>query len=207
MALSDPFLQTLLALLLFTSFIKITTALTVFRYGVGLPGVEFGVVCLVVAFGLSVSVAPPELAKIGFPGVFFGESSKVDPSQVTAALIPYMKQRIDSKVAKGLGVTDVPKDKTESGAASVQEDSAGVSDKSTLQAVAPAFIVSELKSALMIGCLLLIPFVVVDLLVAHLLTLVGIQQLGAQTVALPLKLLLFLGVDGWGLLTKKLLGL
>ncbi len=206
MAVSDSLLQTFLVLLLFTSFIKITTALTIFRYGVGLTGVEFGVVCLVVAFGLSVTAAPPELAKIGFPGVFFGDSSKVDAGQVTAALIPYMNERIDGKVAKSLGIKESPS-VTESGAASTPTGGERATEISTLRSIAPAFIVSELKAALMIGCLLLIPFVVVDLLVAHLLTLVGIQQLGVQAVALPLKLLLFLGVDGWGLLTKKLLGL
>jgi flagellar biosynthesis protein FliP len=70
-----------------------------------------------------------------------------------------------------------------------------------------AFLISELKSALSIGVMLLVPFVVTDILVAHFLTLVGISSLSAAVVSLPLKLLLFLAVDGWTLLAKKLLGM
>jgi type III secretory pathway component EscR len=49
----------LLTLLLCTSFVKIATVLSICRYGLGLIGVEFGVVCLVVAFGLSVGLGLP----------------------------------------------------------------------------------------------------------------------------------------------------
>ena len=55
--------------------------------------------------------------------------------------------------------------------------------------------------------MLLIPFVALDLLVAHLLALIGMQQLGVQVVSMPLKLLLFLTVNGWGLFASKVLGL
>jgi flagellar biosynthesis protein FliP len=65
-----------------------------------------------------------------------------------------------------------------------------------------AFLVSELTAAFSLGVLLLLPFLVVDLLVANTLVTVGFTQLSPMLVALPFKLLLFLAVDGWGLLVR-----
>jgi flagellar biosynthesis protein FliP len=192
MVSTDSVLTLLATLLLFTSFIKIVTALTVFRYGVGLTGFEFGVVCLLAAFGLAVVAAPPELAQLGFPQAFFAEQSKPKADEVTKALLPFMSQRVDPAIGKALN-----------GARHVE---AGAQEPSSdMRAIAPAFILSELKQALSIGCLILIPFIAIDLIVAHLMALVGIGHLATSVVSLPLKLLLFLAVDGWTLLAKKLL--
>lgn len=68
--------------------------------------------------------------------------------------------------------------------------------------VLAAFLVSELTAAFQLGVLLLLPFLIVDLLVANTLTTVGFAQLPPTVVALPFKLLLFLAVDGWGLLVR-----
>jgi type III secretory pathway component EscR len=54
--------------------------------------------------------------------------------------------------------------------------------------------------------MLLIPFVLIDLLVAHVLALLGVQQVAAQTVSLPIKIVVFVVAGGWGLLGSKLLG-
>jgi len=68
----------------------------------------------------------------------------------------------------------------------------------------PAFVASELKRAFEMGLLLLLPFLVVDLVVANLLSVAGLQGLSPATVAVPLKLLLFLLADGWHLLLRGL---
>lgn len=65
-----------------------------------------------------------------------------------------------------------------------------------------AFLVSELRAAFEAGVLLLLPFLVVDLLVANTLTLVGFGLLSPAWVALPFKLLLFVAADGWALLLR-----
>lgn len=61
----------------------------------------------------------------------------------------------------------------------------------------PAFIVSELSRAFQIGFLLYLPFIVIDLIVANVLLALGMSSLSPVTVSLPLKLLLFIGLDGW----------
>jgi flagellar biosynthetic protein FliP len=194
MASTDSLLILLATLLLFTSFVKIVTALSVFRYGVGLIGFEFGVVCLLVSFTLAVVAAPPELGTVGFPQVFFSDQPKPKTEEVVKALLPFMSHRVDPTVQRAF-----------EGARSVAGEAQGAPQE--LRVVGPAFIMSELKSALSIGCMLLIPFIAIDLIVAHLMALIGISHLATSVVSLPLKLVLFLAVDGWMLLAEKLLGL
>jgi type III secretion protein R len=73
-----------------------------------------------------------------------------------------------------------------------------------LTVVLPAFLITELKEALQIGLLLLLPFLVVDLVIASVLASLGMTSLSPATVALPLKLLLFLSVDGFAALSRAL---
>jgi len=68
----------------------------------------------------------------------------------------------------------------------------------------PAFVVSELQSAYEIGFLIYIPLVCIDLLISNLLMALGMQQVSPQTLTIPLKLLLFTLVDGWGKLLHAL---
>lgn len=68
----------------------------------------------------------------------------------------------------------------------------------------PAFLVSELTEAFVIGVLLALPFVVVDLVVANVMMALGMQMMPPTTVALPLKLLLLVVLDGWSRLAHAL---
>ncbi len=68
----------------------------------------------------------------------------------------------------------------------------------------PAFIISEFRTAFEIGCLLLIPFLVVDLVIASVLLSAGMMMLPPIMISLPFKLILFILVDGWGLLARSL---
>lgn len=69
----------------------------------------------------------------------------------------------------------------------------------------PAFIISELKTAFQIGFLLYIPFLILDMVVASVLMAMGMMMLPPVVVSLPFKLLLFVLVDGWQLVTGSLL--
>jgi flagellar biosynthetic protein FliP len=69
----------------------------------------------------------------------------------------------------------------------------------------PAFIISELKTAFQIGFLLYIPFIVLDMVVASVLMAMGMMMLPPMLVSMPFKLLLFVLVDGWQLVTGAIL--
>jgi flagellar biosynthetic protein FliP len=73
-----------------------------------------------------------------------------------------------------------------------------------IRVVIPAFVISELQTAFQMGFLLFLPFLVIDFLVSSVLMALGMMMMPPVTVALPLKLLLFVLVDGWHLVVKSL---
>jgi flagellar biosynthetic protein FliP len=68
----------------------------------------------------------------------------------------------------------------------------------------PAFIISELKTAFQIGFLIFLPFLVIDLVVSSTLMSMGMMMLPPAFISLPFKILLFVLVDGWDLITRSL---
>ncbi|RYY95982.1 MAG: flagellar biosynthetic protein FliP, partial [Comamonadaceae bacterium] len=70
----------------------------------------------------------------------------------------------------------------------------------------PAFMLSELRSAFQIGFLIFLPFLLIDLIVSSVLMALGMMMMPPTTVALPLKILMFILVDGWSLVLKALVG-
>lgn len=78
-------------------------------------------------------------------------------------------------------------------------------DDVSMRVLLPAYILSELKAGFEIGTVLFLPFLVVDMVVASITTSVGMLQLPPVVISTPLKLLLFLMVDGWHLLIGSLM--
>jgi type III secretion protein R len=74
-----------------------------------------------------------------------------------------------------------------------------------LWVVVPAFVITELKEAFQIGFLIFLPFLVLDMVIANVLLALGMQTLSPSQVSLPFKILLFVAVDGWVLLSKGLI--
>ena len=72
-------------------------------------------------------------------------------------------------------------------------------DQLPLKIVIPSFIISELRTAFQMGFLLLVPFILIDLVVATVLMSMGMMMMPPMTISLPLKILLFVLVDGWHL--------
>jgi flagellar biosynthesis protein FliP len=74
-----------------------------------------------------------------------------------------------------------------------------------MRVVVPAYMLSELKAGFQIGAILFLPFLLVDIVVASVTTSIGMLQLPPVTISTPLKILLFVMVDGWNLLAGSLL--
>jgi len=72
-----------------------------------------------------------------------------------------------------------------------------------LKVVIPGFIISELRTAFQMGFLLFVPFILIDLVVATVLMSMGMMMMPPVTIALPLKILLFVLVDGWSLVVRS----
>ena len=78
-------------------------------------------------------------------------------------------------------------------------------DDLSMRVVIPAYILSELKAGFQIGTILFLPFLVIDLVVASVTTSVGMMQLPPVVISTPLKILLFVMVDGWNLVVGSLM--
>lgn len=77
-------------------------------------------------------------------------------------------------------------------------------DDVPMRILLPAFVTSELKTGFQLGFTVFIPFLIIDLVVASVLMALGMMMLPPATISLPFKLMLFVLVDGWGLLMGSL---
>jgi len=129
------------------------------------------------------------------------------------ALAPYRAGTISGEQALDLGAAPV---KTYMLRYARQKDlalfaNAGLASRPALeqdlpmQVVIPAYMLSELKAGFQIGAILFLPFLLIDLAVAGITTSVGMMQLPPVVISTPLKILLFVMVDGWHLLVGSLL--
>lgn len=77
--------------------------------------------------------------------------------------------------------------------------------RASLSSLLPAYALSEIKSAFKIGFYLYLPFVVIDLLISSVLLALGMMMMSPVTISVPVKLILFVVMDGWTLLSKGLI--
>ena len=127
------------------------------------------------------------------------------------ALTPYMNEQIGSNEAMDRAIVPIRTfmlRQTRPGEVDFFLDLAGmgrtVVNDLPMRVVLPAFVVSELRTAFQMGFLIFIPFLVIDFLVASTLMSMGMMMMPPTMVALPLKLLLFVLVDGWQLVIRSL---
>jgi len=85
------------------------------------------------------------------------------------------------------------------------EQPSTIDDISMVQLI-PAFMLSELRAAFQIGFVIFLPFLLVDLIVASALMALGMMMVPPASISLPLKILLFVLMDGWNLVVRALLG-
>jgi flagellar biosynthetic protein FliP len=187
----SPYLTGILALILFTAFVKIVTVLNIVRVGLGLDGIGFGISIVAVALALALVTVSPEMKSLGGIDAFLSGGGPSRLSGFEEKMTPFLTRHADRGLVERL-----------SGIAAEPEGGATVPNNGALLA---AFLLTELKGAFELGLIILVPLLVIDLLVVHGLMLLGISQLSHIVVALPLKILLFFAVDGWGLIAEKLL--
>lgn len=195
-----PFLPALL--LAFTAFTRIAVVLFLLRQGLGSHTAPPNLVLMGLAVLLTIFVMSPALKTINseaYQPYLAGSLSFNDAAEKAAS--PLKSFMLRQTRAEDLSLF-TEGDKAIDPAAINHK---GV-DSVPLAALAPAFLTSELKTAFQIGFMVVLPFLVIDLVVAAVLTALGMIMLPPQLVSLPLKLLLFVTVDGWHLLVGSLIG-
>ncbi len=186
-----------------TAFVKISTVLQIVRSAIGAQSVPSSTVIMALATALTLIAMAPVGQRI-WDRVLPLVSSRAQDSTVlvergAAAVAEPMREFLarnagEKERARFLGVARELRPEAERGNVSASDFSVAI----------PAFIVTELTEAFSIGFLLFLPFLVIDLVIANVLLALGMQMLNPTQVSLPFKLLLFVAIDGWGLLAQAL---
>jgi flagellar biosynthesis protein FliP len=179
-----------------TSFTRIVIVLSLLRHALGLPQTPPNSVIVTLSICLT----------------YFSMAPVIDEAN-RVALTPYLENRVSAQEAVDLGAGPLRafmvRQTRESDLRAVLE-MARVDPPSSIEEIAmsqlvPAFLLSELKTAFQIGFVIFLPFLLLDLVVAAVLMALGMIMVPPATISLPLKILLFVLIDGWVLVSKALL--
>lgn len=184
-------------LLMTTAFTKIVVVLSLARSAIGTPTIPPNQVLVGLALFLSLFVMGPTFDDMNDAGVQPYLDGRMTSSQaIDAASVPLREFMLshtrDSELAlmtKAAG-QDLPDKREDVG----------------MRTLIPAFVLSELRGAFIIGFVVFVPFLVVDIVVAAILMSLGMVMLPPSLISMPFKLLLFVLVDGWSLIVTTLLG-
>ncbi|HEX5562243.1 MAG TPA: flagellar type III secretion system pore protein FliP [Nocardioidaceae bacterium] len=182
-------------LLTCTSFTKILVVLSLTRNALGLQQVPPNQVLAGLALFLSLFIMSPVLNHMNHDGLQpYLHGTKTQAVAIHDGIEPLrsfmLKQTGDKEVAL---LTEV-----------AHREKPATPDDVAMTTLVPAFILSELKQAFIIGFMIFIPFLVIDIVVSAALMSLGMMMMPPVMVSLPFKILLFVLVDGWGLIIKAL---
>jgi flagellar biosynthetic protein FliP len=185
-----------LALVTCTSFIRIVVVLSLVRSAIGASALPPNAVLTGLALVLTLVVMAPTAQQIGRDALDPYFHGKLSPSQtVTRAMGPLRSFMLRQTRAADVALFD-----------RVAHRALEPERQAPMTVLVPAFVVGELRSAFAIGFALYLPFVAIDLAVAAMLMGLGMMMLSPPVVSLPVKLLLFVMVDGWALLCGGVAG-
>jgi flagellar biosynthetic protein FliP len=181
-------------ILLMTCFTRIVIVLSFVRSALSLQGTPSNQIIIGLSLFLTFFIMSPVWERIN-----------------NEALTPYRNKEITSEVAMEKATVPIrsfmlkqtrPKD-VELFVALAKIGPTAV-DQLPLKIVIPSFIISELRTAFQMGFLIFVPFILIDLIVATVLMSMGMMMMPPATISLPLKILLFVLVDGWHLIVSSI---
>lgn len=179
-----------------TAFIRIVIVLALTRQAIGVASLPPNQVLAGLALILTFFIMSPTINKINETAIQpYMKHQITQQVALEKAMIPLkafmVRQTGEKEIALFTRIAKVerPKDET----------------KIEMYVLLPAFVLSELKTAFKIGFIIFLPFLVIDIVVASILVSMGMLFLPPATVATPFKLILFVMIDGWYLITKSLI--
>ncbi|GAA3666033.1 flagellar type III secretion system pore protein FliP [Microbacterium marinilacus] len=183
-------------LLMMSSFTKIFVVLAMARNALSLPSIPPNQVLAGLALFLSLFIMWPVLTDVNEIAVqpyvdgslTFAQAVDLGQGPLRDWMLQYTREE---DLALMTRVSDQPN----------PQDAAAV----PLYTLIPAFMISELRAAFIIGFVIFVPFLIIDLVVASALMAMGMMMLPPVMISLPFKILLFILVDGWGLIIRSLL--
>ncbi len=189
-------------LMMMTSFTRIVIVLSLLRNAIGLQQTPPNQVIIGLALALSLFIMAPVISTVNKDAIEPLQKGKITEEVALEKMQDpikefMLKQTKDKDLNMFLSLAG-DEEKVEGGSTeSLKELS--------LSVIVPAFITSELKRAFTMGFLLFLPFLVIDMIVSSTLMSMGMVMLPPSMISLPFKLMLFVVVDGWGLLIETLI--
>jgi flagellar biosynthetic protein FliP len=182
-------------LLMMTSFTKIFVVLTMTRNALGLASVPPNQVIAGLTLFLSLFIMWPVLTHVNLLAVQpylggqldFGQAFAAAADPLSSFMLAHTRQEDIALMTRAAGI-----------------ENPATPEATPLQTLIPAFMISELRAAFIIGFVIFIPFLIIDLVVAAALMSMGMMMLPPVMISLPFKILLFILVDGWGLIITSL---
>lgn len=188
-----PWVSALFLLVVGTAFVKIATVLNALRIGIGFTGTGLGVATTLLSFVLSLALLGAHEGGSELTTQMIEAPGSVTAEAALNVTRKFVEKHTDPKIRENLATISRPKTAAET------------APSMSWPAEYAAFMISELRQAFLLACAILIPFLVIDLVVGHFLALLGVQHLPAPVVSFPVKMLLFVAVDGWSLLVAKII--
>ncbi len=181
-------------MILTTAFTRIIIIFSFVRQAIGTPTIPPNQVIVGLSIFLTFFIMGPTYQKIN-----------------DNALQPYLKQEISQEVALKQAEAPIREfmlkntyEKDLTLFMNIRNETAQTAAEVPLETLIPAFIISELKTAFIIGFYIFVPFIIIDLIVASALMSMGMMMMPPTVVALPAKLLVFVLADGWGTLVSAI---
>ncbi|MDQ0086105.1 flagellar biosynthetic protein FliP [Variovorax boronicumulans] len=180
-----------------TSFLRIIVVLSMLRHAIGMNETPPNTVLIGLALFLTLFTMSPVLQTVNHDAFepFMGGKLSMEEGydKGIAPLREFMvRQTREADLALMVELSKAPMPRS-------------MADVGNLQLI-PAFMLSELRAAFQIGFVIFLPFLLIDLIVSSILMALGMMMMPPTTIALPLKILMFILVDGWSLVLKALVG-
>jgi flagellar biosynthetic protein FliP len=180
-----------------TSFLRIIVVLSMLRHAIGMQETPPNTVLIGIGLFLTLFTMSPVLQKLNAealqPYMAGKMSTEKAYDKASAPLRDFMvRQTREADLALMVELSKAKPPQT-------------MDDVSNVQ-LAPAFMLSELRAAFQIGFVIFLPFLLIDLIVSSVLMALGMMMMPPTTISTPLKILMFILVDGWSLVLKALVG-
>jgi flagellar biosynthetic protein FliP len=182
-------------ILLMTSFTRIVIVLSFVRSALSLQGTPANQIIIGLSLFMTYFIMEPVWAKIDATAIQPYSAKKITGAEaLEAAAVPIRRFMLRQARPKDVELF-----------AAMAKLPPTAPGQLPLKVVIPGFIISELRTSFQMGFLLFVPFILVDLVVATVLMSMGMMMMPPAAISLPLKILLFVLVDGWQLVVRSLL--
>lgn len=192
------------AFMTLTAFVKISTVLQIVRGAIGAQNVPSSTVIMAFAGALTILAMAPLGSRLSDRlAPFLAPNAPADTRELLTGIAAAAREPVASFLHQNASERERKRffEIARAARPSAERDAVRADD---LSVIVPAFVVSELLAAFALGFAIYLPFLVIDLVVANVLLALGMQMLNPSQISLPFKLLLFVAIDGWGLLAQTL---